>query len=83
VSASTGHCKGPSGRDLLYVFSTSAIPFEAEVSYSRFAAYALLNHRGEFAAATKALTNAGYGISRDEWQRRRSRVRIGGKAETV
>ena len=30
VSASTGHCRGPSGNDLLYVFSSSAAPFEPE-----------------------------------------------------
>src|SRR5262245_5560742 len=51
VSASTGFCTGPSGTDLLYVFSTSASPFEAERSYSRFAAYALLNHHGDFTKA--------------------------------
>jgi hypothetical protein len=61
VSASTGFCTGPSGRDLFYVFSTSATPFEAEACYSRFAAYALLNHRGDFKAATRALALAGYG----------------------
>ena len=61
ISASTGFCRGPSGRDLLYVFSSSAVPFEAEVSYSRFAAYVLLNHGGDFCAATRALGVAGYG----------------------
>jgi hypothetical protein len=61
ISASTGFCTGPSGSDLLYVFSTSAAPFEAEQSYSRFASYALLNHRGNFRAATRALGLAGYG----------------------
>jgi putative DNA primase/helicase len=63
VSASTGHCKGPSGNDLFYVFSTSAAPFEAETSYSRFAVYALLYHQGDFTAATRALGWAGYGNS--------------------
>lgn len=63
VSASTGFCRGPSDNDLLYVFSTSAAPFEAEISYSRFAAYAVLNHRGDFGAATRALGLAGYGRS--------------------
>ncbi|WP_439628797.1 bifunctional DNA primase/polymerase [Gemmata sp.] len=61
VSASSGHCRGPSGHDLLYVFSSSAAPFEAERSYSRFGAYALLCHGGDFAAATRALGRAGYG----------------------
>lgn len=61
ISASTGFCRGFCGSDLLYVFSTSAPPFESETSYSRFAAYALLNHHGDFANATRALSRAGYG----------------------
>lgn len=61
VSASTGFCRGEGGSDLFYCFSTSAAPFEAEVSYSRFAVYALLEHRGDFRAATRALGQAGYG----------------------
>jgi putative DNA primase/helicase len=61
ISASTGFCKGECGGDLLYVFSTSAAPFEAERSYSKFAAYALLSHHGDYAAAGRALRHAGYG----------------------
>lgn len=61
VSASTGFCKGSNGNDLMYLFSTSAVPFEAETSYSKFAVYALLNHHGDFRAATRALGQAGYG----------------------
>ncbi len=61
ISASTGHCRGPSGRDLFYVFSSSAPHFEPERSYSRFAVYANLNHNGDFTAATRALGRAGYG----------------------
>lgn len=70
ISASTGFCTGESGRDLLYVFSTSASPFEAEVSYSRFGAYALLNHHGDWRAATRALGTAGYGkpLPRFKWK---------------
>lgn len=64
VSASTGFCRGPSGRDLLWVFSSSAPPFEADTSYSKFGAYCLLNHGGDYAAATRALANAGYGLPR-------------------
>jgi hypothetical protein len=70
VSASTGFCQGLSGRDLLYIFSTSAAPFEAERSYSRFAAYAVLNHRSDYKSATRALALAGYG-------RTLPRVRLG------
>lgn len=61
ISASTGFCRGFCGNDLLYVFSTSAPPFESETCYSRFGAYALLNHHGDFANATRALGRAGYG----------------------
>jgi P4 family phage/plasmid primase-like protien len=38
-----------------YVFSSNALPFEAETAYSPFAAYALLEHGGDFARAAKAL----------------------------
>jgi hypothetical protein len=47
------------GSDLLYVFSTST-PFDAERGYSKFTAYAVLNHGGDFSAAARALA-AGYG----------------------
>lgn len=46
--------------DRLYVFSTSTI-FEAERSYDKFHAYALLHHADDFSAAASALRNAGYG----------------------
>jgi len=62
VSASTGHCRGDSGQDLFFCFSSSASPFEPGMNYSRFAAYAILNHCGSFAAATRALGYAGYGV---------------------
>lgn len=71
ISASTGFCRAESGRDLLYVFSTSAAPFDAETSYSRFAAYALLNHRGDYPAATRALALTGYGRPREGGARRK------------
>lgn len=48
------------GSDRLFVFSTSA-GFEAEKPYSKFAAYALLNHGNDFTAAFHALSRAGYG----------------------
>jgi hypothetical protein len=51
ISATTNYA----GSDLLYVFSTSAAPFEPERGYSKFAAYALLEHGGDFTAAANAL----------------------------
>jgi hypothetical protein len=48
------------GSDLLYVFSGST-PFEAERGYNKFAAYTILNHDGDFSAATSELITRGFG----------------------
>jgi Domain of unknown function (DUF927) len=56
-SATTG--RDPA-RDRLYVFSTST-EFTAGVPYTKFGAYALLHHNGDFKAATRALAGQGYG----------------------
>jgi hypothetical protein len=60
MSATTGF-RSECGKDLLYVFSTNALPFEADTSYSKFSAYALLEHHGDFHAAAAALARDGYG----------------------
>jgi hypothetical protein len=61
ISATTGYCRGKDGADLLYVFSSNAAPLEAGRAYGKFAAYALLNHQGDFKAAAKQLAGDGYG----------------------
>jgi hypothetical protein len=66
VSATTGKCTSEVGGDLLYVFSTNADPFEGDSAYSKFSAYTVLEHKGDFTAATKALVSAGYGDHRDD-----------------
>jgi hypothetical protein len=49
------------GNDRLIVFSTET-PFETyPETYSKFAAYAVLNHGGDFSAASSALRALGYG----------------------
>lgn len=48
------------GSDLLYVFSSST-EFEAERGYSKFSAYALLEHGSDYAAAARALGAQGFG----------------------
>ena len=58
VSATTGFCRGQDGTERLYVFSTNALPFEAERCYSPFAAYALLAFGGDFGAAAVSLSDA-------------------------
>jgi P4 family phage/plasmid primase-like protien len=55
-SATTNHADS----DLLYVFSTSTA-LEAERSYDRFGVVVALDFAGDFAAATKALHEQGYG----------------------
>lgn len=59
ISATTGRNEG----DNLYVFSTST-EFKPETAYSKFAAYTLLNHNGDYAAAAKQLRDEGYGEQR-------------------
>ena len=56
ISATTGRNDG----DNLFVFTTSTT-FEAEKPYSKFAAFAHLNHGGDFSAAAKALRQLGFG----------------------
>lgn len=55
ISATTNH----QGHDLLYVFSTSTV-FETERGYTKFQAYTLLNHQGDFSAAARTLAEVGY-----------------------
>jgi len=49
------------GSDLLYVFSSNAEPFEELKGYSKFHAYTILEHGGDFQAAAKKLSKMGYG----------------------
>ncbi len=50
ISATTNYA----GNDLLYVFSTSTL-FEPERGYTKFTAYTILEHDGDFSAAARAL----------------------------
>jgi hypothetical protein len=61
VSATIGYCRSDRAGAKLYVFSTNAEPFEAERSYSKFEAYTMLNHDGDFKAAAQELAREGYG----------------------
>jgi len=60
ISATTG--TSSDGADRLYVFSTST-EFDTERPYSKFAAYTLLHHGGDYSAAAKQLRRDGYGAS--------------------
>lgn len=58
-SATTGRA---ADGDRLYVFSSATV-FEPETPYNKFAAYTLLEHGGDYSAASKALRAAGYGTT--------------------
>jgi P4 family phage/plasmid primase-like protien len=58
ISATTGR----NGGDNLYVFSSST-EFDTETAYSKFAAYTLLEHGGDWTAAAKQLRSDGYGTA--------------------
>lgn len=53
ISASTGYAED---RDRLFVFSSST-EFENETPYTKFGAFAVLNHDGDYSAAASALRN--------------------------
>src|SRR5262249_29389785 len=60
--SATTCCKAKQGgHELLHVFSTNAKPFEQGGNYSKFFAYALLHHGGDFGAAAKELARLGFG----------------------
>jgi putative DNA primase/helicase len=58
ISATIGH--STDGMERLYVF-TSSTEFEPNTPYTKFAAYTLLEHRGDYAAAGRALRAQGFG----------------------
>ncbi|TDD32461.1 hypothetical protein E1287_22490, partial [Actinomadura sp. KC06] len=62
ISATTGM---RDDRDRLFVFSTST-EFETDVPYTKFGAYALLEHGGDHSAAAKTLHRDGYGTPAPE-----------------
>jgi hypothetical protein len=59
-SATLGHV----APNVLYVFSSNAHPFQAGHGYKPFSIYGLLEHRGDFHAAARALAAEGYGTAR-------------------
>lgn len=61
-SATTGYA-GNGLDDRLYVWSSST-EFDTEKPYTKFGAFTLLEHHGDFAAAARALGARGYGTQR-------------------
>ncbi len=59
ISASTG-MRSKCGQSLLHVFTTNGGALSDEHNYSKFSAYTILNHNGDFSASAKALRAEGY-----------------------
>ena len=57
VSVTTGYGE----LDLMFVFTSNADPFEQEEWYTKFAAYTLLEHDGDFHLAASELKRRGFG----------------------
>lgn len=74
-----GKDSGPSastnavGTDTLHIF-TSSTEFDADANHDKFGAYAILNHHGDFEAATRALAAQGYGDAIDHGARQRDLI---------
>jgi hypothetical protein len=62
-SIGTSATTGRNNADNLYVFSSST-EFDPEKPYRKFAAYTLLQHRGDWSAAARQLAADGYGEQR-------------------
>lgn len=66
-SATTGVCTSKNGVELFACFSENADPFQGAnggrpcTCYSKFSAYTLLHHAGDYKAAAKELARQGYG----------------------
>lgn len=66
ISGTVGYCRAPDGGDLLCVFSSNASPLDIPPGkdhqcFSKFAAFAFLNHGGDFSKAARDLAGRGYG----------------------
>jgi hypothetical protein len=80
VSATIGYCRSERAGPKLYVFSTNAAPFAEKKSYSKFEAYTLLNHGGDFKAAARELARQGYG---EQAHHRNGHLRLHSGSEAV
>lgn len=60
-SAISGGESAKTGFSGLYVYSSNAFPFNPDRGYSKFSAYAVLNHGGDVYEAAKALRAQGWG----------------------
>jgi tellurite resistance-related uncharacterized protein len=62
------------GTDRLFVHSTSAAPLDASRYYTKFSAFAVLKHGGDFNAASADLRSQGYGGKSEEHEKPRFKL---------
>lgn len=60
LSLTTGYCRSTCDDDKLFCFSTSCEPLPVGQALSKFAAYALLEHDGDYTEAARDLASKGY-----------------------
>lgn len=60
LSLTVGYCRSGKGTERMFCFTSSFAPFEQGESYSKFAAYTLTHHDGDYAAAARDLAGKGY-----------------------
>jgi hypothetical protein len=59
---------------IFYVFSSNGEPFETGKGYGPFGVYTILEHGGDFRAATRALSAQGYGTQRSKGPESKTRT---------
>lgn len=55
------------GVELFHAFTSNSEPFPQDESITKFTAYALIHHNGDYESAARALGKEGYGEQRSPW----------------
>lgn len=58
-------CSATFNGTIFYVFSSNAFPFEMNQGYSKFKAYSILEHNGDYKIARYECLKMGYGVERE------------------
>jgi len=75
-TSGAGATTGYEGHDFLYVFTTSTV-FESGKGYSKFTAYTLLNHQGDWSASGAELYRQGYRGTSNANEDKRVQMEVG------
>lgn len=83
ISATWGIVRSKDDLPLFHPFSTNCYPLEENRNYGKYRLYALLNHNGDYSAATKALAAIGYGEQPKQKQQPQQKRRLSPVAEAA